>query len=751
MDATLAAVTQFLSEYEAPGVPDTHHPPLPVDELLLASQLLVSETETSLAQAQSSVGTDTASDSDRNAASPQQTKAERRRKITNAQAAKRRVKYLKRVKDKRETLKQQSRELTEELERMKNAQQKAKKEAEKADALALSVWRATCVRQKERRMEAEEQQRRLKQVVISRAKLIHQMHSLLQHRMASSQLENLMALEGQATGWEKKGTALFKTFVHELDAIYAQTDEVIENSDVKFSSSPMYKRTWQWNQGMTFLESADATVIPFAFEQAKHAVSFAMLSDPRENPRSEGIEDPENTTASAYRLNYSWESGESVSFVVYCAIRRYVEADRVVFVWRARSEGQGEFDGLAMDETVWVVVRPSDAHTQDNLATVFEIYTRLVPTGFGGPHVPPRFVKMFVRSDEEDITYMMRLMEKLLIHQTNPAKRQLRYLKKIRNDRELLKQQTIELSATLTKLQEAQARANIEAVNNLSLGAWRATAIHQKERRLNAEEQQRQLQALLAGQSKLICHMNELLQQRLISSPPSRLYSFEKQTPSRSTSLFKTFDSELESVYAMTNAVWRGIDFKLSPLLLDFSINRDRNHGKTFLESADATIIPFGFQETNQVLSSMMFKYPSDFPYEGETKDPENTVGGMDHLDYSLELGNDATLTMHIVLKRYIEDDRLVFVWRALTEGEGEFEGMYTDETGWWVLRPSTGIHEGSGMVLEAYTRLTPVGFDIESESDVCTNKFIEILAKLDEEEQNDVTGMFEKMLLEEA
>ncbi|KAL3657092.1 hypothetical protein V7S43_018005 [Phytophthora oleae] len=409
MDATLAAVTQFLSEYE----PSTAHQP-PVDDLLLASQLLVSETEASLAQS--------SSDSDRTAApqSPRQAKAERRRKITNAQAAKRRVKYLKRVKDKRETLKRQAKEMTEELERMKDAQQKAKEEAEKADALAVSVWRATCVRHKERRQESEEQQRRLKAAVLTRANLIHQMHSLLQHRVAGSQLESVLALEGQPADWEKKGPALFKTFVHELDAIHAQTDEVIESSDVKFSSSLVYKRTWKWNQGMTFLESADATVIPFGFEQTKHAVSFAMLSDPRENPHSEGIEDPENTTASAYRLNYSWESGESVSFVVYCAIRRYVEADRVVFVWRARSEGQGEFDGLAMDETVWVVVRPSEAHADDNVATVFEIYTRLVPTGFGGPHAPPRFVKMFVRSDEEDITYMMRLMEKLLIHQKNP-------------------------------------------------------------------------------------------------------------------------------------------------------------------------------------------------------------------------------------------------------------------------------------------------------------------------------------------
>jgi len=423
--ATLAAVTQFLSEFEAPAT--VVQSAAPAQDSLM--QLLASEPVAPPAHDGAAAGTDkddgsSGADSSAQPPSPRLSTAERRRKITNAQAAKRRVKYLKRVKDKRETLKRQARELAEQLERMNVEQQRAKQLAKQADALTLSVWRATCVRQKERRLEAEEQQRRLKAAVISRTKLIHQMHSLLQHRLASSQLESLLLLEGkQPGGWEKKGTSLFRTFVHELDAIYAQTDEVVENSDVKFSSSLIYKRTWKWNQGMTFLESADATVIPFGFEQAKHAVSFAMLSDPRENPHSEGIEDPENTTASTYRLNYSWESGDSVTFVVYCAIRRYVEADRVVFVWRARSEGQGEFDGLAMDETVWVVVRPSDAHTADNPATVLEIYTRLVPTGFGGPSVPPRFVKMFVRSDEEDITYMMRLLEKLLLHQTKPDAR----------------------------------------------------------------------------------------------------------------------------------------------------------------------------------------------------------------------------------------------------------------------------------------------------------------------------------------
>lgn len=68
-------------------------------------------------------------------------------------------------------------------------------------------------------------------------------------------------------------------------------------------------------------------------------------------------------------------------------------------------------------------------------------------------------------------------------------------------------------------------------------------------------------------------------------------------------------------------------------------------------------------------------------------------------------------MTSHSVVRRYIEADRVVFVWRALTEGQGDFEGLYTDETAWYVLRPSAAKDEA--MVVEVFTRLVPVGFEL--------------------------------------
>ncbi|GMF13427.1 unnamed protein product [Phytophthora lilii] len=47
-------------------------------------------------------------------------------------------------------------------------------------------------------------------------------------------------------------------------------------------------------------------------------------------------------------------------------------------------------------------------------------------------------------------------------------------------------------------------------------------------------------------------------------------------------------------------------------------------------------------------------------------------------------------LDLKLVLRRYVEQNRLVMVWRGLSAGENELEGLFTDETGWVVLEGMT-------------------------------------------------------------
>ncbi|KAL3657089.1 hypothetical protein V7S43_018002 [Phytophthora oleae] len=337
--------------------------------------------------------------------------AERRRKIKNAQAAKRRVRYLKKLKVERRTLQKQEVELALQLKKLRDAHAK-ERTARNKKMLALSAWKTAASRQKERRQEAEENQRRLQTAVTNQAGLICRLKaSLRQHRM----LNSLDAFEEKKA--KRKGSALLRTFVDEMDALFAQTDAVI--ADVHFERSPplTYELTRRWNKGKTFLESADATVIPYSFERTCRAVSLMILA-PSYNDE---LEDPENTATRTYHLNFSRELGNSATLVVYNAVKRYVEPNRAVFVWRTLAEGQGEFDGLQTVETAWFVVRPlaEAAKTNYEPDMILESYTRLVPVGFGRPpHNDTRankFIKILAKADEADVNDMKQMLGKLLL------------------------------------------------------------------------------------------------------------------------------------------------------------------------------------------------------------------------------------------------------------------------------------------------------------------------------------------------
>ncbi|POM78111.1 Hypothetical protein PHPALM_4401 [Phytophthora palmivora] len=169
---------------------------------------------------------------------------------------------------------------------------------------------------------------------------------------------------------------------------------------------------------------------------------------------------------------------------------------------------------------------------------------------------------------------------------------------------------------------------------------------------------------------------------------------------------------------------------------MQFELTRDWNYDMTFLESSDATIIPFGFDEACHALSLALLENSCERHRFDGVDDPENTAALTYHLDFSRELGDGATLVIHHVVRRYVEEDRVVFVWRALTEGQGTFKGLSTDETAWYVLRGTTDAGEG---------------FDLALDNDVRGNEFVKILIKADEEDADNITQIFARMLVDDV
>ncbi|KAG7377389.1 hypothetical protein PHYBOEH_000917 [Phytophthora boehmeriae] len=437
-DDFLAALEDFLSDCSVP-IPSMRELPSEngsgvVDEKMIhTDNEVLAETETLLASWNSDdnlLATYTGKPAEvvsRGHESPPDTQqkqaiAKKRREARNAQAAERRRKLHHKVKAEKIALTQMKSELSEKLAKLESTRALAKVESKPANTLALGAWKTIAMRQMEQRFQAEEQQRQLRTAVVNQSRIIHQMNNFLQQSLANDDTDGIMPRDEQKSSETKDGAAVLATFMSELDSLYGQTDSMFVQLEMKISSPLAYGPTPKAHQGVEYFDAADLTVIPFCFEGTCRALSTIIISDPEGSTCNQCIADP-NTAAFKNTISHRLESGDVATMASYTAARRYKEADRVVFVWRALTEGQGNYAGLHADETAWVVVCPAPAGQAGwtTNSTIVQSYARLVPVGFNSDPESESdrqardFAKIVAQSGQEDVKVMMDKFEKLLL------------------------------------------------------------------------------------------------------------------------------------------------------------------------------------------------------------------------------------------------------------------------------------------------------------------------------------------------
>ncbi|KAE9282423.1 hypothetical protein PF008_g27645 [Phytophthora fragariae] len=374
VDALLADVARFLVKTDASSVlvqatPLKSKP----DSLLVSSHELVAETE-ALLSSEADHNSLLGANSVQTVSKAEPISAEKRREIRNAQAAQRRLRYCQKLKNEKETLQQQENQLSQELSRLHQARVDGRSvQGDKT----LSLWKAIATRQKERRVEAEAQQRQLRAAVVGRARLIHQMNALLQR--PDTQVE--------------------------------KNDSPMEEMDFTVTYPLVYRPTRACAQGAEIYASANATVVPFDFEQTCRAMSVLMMTDPTEKT----IREPQNTATVKYQVESQLKPGEDFKLMVHMAVRRYREPGRMVFVWRGLVEGLGALSGHHTDETGWLVLRP---HLTSNL---LKSYVRFVPMSVGEAGVTgsnedtDQFAEVVIKAGEDEVSGLMAMLENMLI------------------------------------------------------------------------------------------------------------------------------------------------------------------------------------------------------------------------------------------------------------------------------------------------------------------------------------------------
>eukprot|EP00644_Phytophthora_capsici_P002632 jgi/Phyca11/105728/e_gw1.11.575.1 len=126
--------------------------------------------------------------------------------------------------------------------------------------------------------------------------------------------------------------------------------------------------------------------------------------------------------------------------------------------------------------------------------------------------------------------------------------------------------------------------------------------------------------------------------------------------------------------------------------------------GKNYVQFTDKRSVPFTFEQSSGVLTRTLEAHQESDqqPCDG-IQEPDTTVCIKFRVSTKLKTGENASVLLRVMNRRYQEEKRMVVVWRAFAEGEGAFSGMHADETGWGVLTPSSTRTENS--ILRLYAR----------------------------------------------
>ncbi|KAF4027992.1 hypothetical protein GN244_ATG20353 [Phytophthora infestans] len=120
--------------------------------------------------------------------------------------------------------------------------------------------------------------------------------------------------------------------------------------------------------------------------------------------------------------------------------------------------------------------------------------------------------------------------------------------------------------------------------------------------------------------------------------------------------------------------------------------------------------------------------------YDG-VEDSDSTVALKYRVIRTLASGTTVSVVQRLVGRRFIEQNRVVGIWKTYTEGEGAFRGMHSTQTGWSCLRP---MPDGSGTVGEVCVRQNPVLFNASPSAAREFYRFLQ--ASLDEDKHETLT-----------
>ncbi|KAG1684676.1 hypothetical protein DVH05_010643 [Phytophthora capsici] len=352
---------------------------------------------------------------------------------------------------------------------------------------------------------------------------------------------------------------------------------------------------------------------------------------------------------------------------------------------------------------------------------------------------------------------------------------------KARNERRFelacLRKEVKDLEMTLEQLQSMQGKECSTTVKRprahalprpVSAGSgmsavWEQICVHQLERRLRVERENIHLKMMYKSQAQVARSIERLLQKRLalqdttyseISKHTSRIEVPQGYTTDADQKIFEDLSTGVEVSYKEVDAVFEAHDPARTHLPTREPVMRDSINGR-YMELFDNKIMPFDMRSTGDAWWRRWHNYKGHCAHENG---PNNTIVekfGLEMKDVKTRM--TATFYVQQILKRHVEEGRIVIVWHAHIKPL-EFEkkpanGVHYLEKGYVLIKPhiaDPGSNEAATRVMTCYI-ITPQLADRKLRTDAKTTALTDFVLSATSANISMSNEMIENLLVDRA
>lgn len=343
------------------------------------------------------------------------------------------------------------------------------------------------------------------------------------------------------------------------------------------------------------------------------------------------------------------------------------------------------------------------------------------------------------------------------------------YREKMKCELQYLRSRAVEMEEQLTALRQGAVTALSHKDKQLIDSSWERIARHQLEARMASEAENTRLKSVLQDYVEMAKSVQQSLGKRFVleeaaAAKPKTKRGRATRTPWEDEE-FTKLAGDLDAAFDRLHQVMR--DSGLDNAAVDSSRNIQMKTSVSassvetpYIELTDTAVTPFPPRLTAKavwraLLHQFFHQNREDYGVK-KIWQTGNTfaVNCRSKRTLKTQGGQEMYLNCKIVLRKYIdEESRMVIVWRALNEGEGEHAGVYGDETGWSVVQPLSGYCGLStdGSIIRSCIHMVHRHRETSAVQQPSVDVLTELMVTSNEEDMLWLTKSVENLLLNEV